>query len=243
MAKTSFTKDFLLNDALLETETGIHTGNSGDETIQTISTRLADSYEEETINIRELDLHDLERIHNQDRFMYHSIVQHVRKMRSSAFASDLHGLDDELDWPGSCPADTAAGSLNPGSILRHTAYVDINRGTATPALNAQASNESLQPLSAVTRQPRRPSSSSQPVPSSCSSHGHEPSSQNSPVQSTGVVTRKRRLSVETDCRQEMADLVASFPSTSRSDMDSMFEFDNDTDSYLDAVDLSFLGLE
>ncbi|KAL7474546.1 hypothetical protein ACHAW6_000517 [Cyclotella cf. meneghiniana] len=243
MSKSFLTNDFLLNDALLETETGIHTGNGGDETIQTISTRLADSYEDETINIRELDLHDLERIHNQDPFMYHSIVQHVRKMRSSGSASDLHGLDDELDWPGSCPADTAAGSLNTGSILGHTAYVDGNRGTTTPASNAPASNESLQPVSAVTRQPRRPSSSSQPGPSSCSSHGQELFSRNSLVHSTGVVTRKRRLSVETDCREKMAELVASLPSTSRSDMDSMFEFDNDTDSNLYEVDLSFLGLE
>ncbi|KAL7476687.1 hypothetical protein ACHAW6_002532 [Cyclotella cf. meneghiniana] len=243
MSKRSLNNDFLLKDALLETEAGRDTENGDEHTIQTISTRLADSYEEETINIRELDLPALERIHNQDPFMYHSIVQHVRKMRSSGFASYLHSLDDELSWPSPCPADTAAGSLNPGSILGHTAHVYINRGTATPALNAQASNESLQPVSAVTRQPCRPSSSSQPVPSSCFSHDQEPLSQTSPVHSTGVVTRKRRLTVETDCRQEMAELVATFPTTSRSDMDSMFEFENDTDSNLDAVDLSFLGLE
>jgi hypothetical protein len=154
-------------------------------------------------------------------------------------------VDDELGWPGSCPADTAAGSLNHSSSLGlgHTAYVDSNRGTTTPASNAQASNESQQPISAVTRQTRHLSLSPQQVPSSSTLRRQGPFSQGVPAYSTGVVTRKRRLSVETDCRKEMADLIASLPSIPRSDLTSLFERDNGTDTELDAVDLSFLGLE
>ncbi|KAL3776527.1 hypothetical protein HJC23_009724 [Cyclotella cryptica] len=106
MPKDSAVEDFITNMSLLEAGAVVHTASSVDKVILTVPTCLADSFEEECINTRELNQQDIQRIRDKDPFMYHSILQHFRKIRSSSFASDRDGVDDELGWESHCPADT-----------------------------------------------------------------------------------------------------------------------------------------
>jgi len=53
----------------------------------------------------------------------------------------------------------------------------------------------------------------------------------------------RRISVETDCRKEKADLIAAFSSPPCPEMAPNFEWENVSDSAGNEEDLSLLGLE
>eukprot|EP00804_Cyclotella_cryptica_P009808 CCRYP_016253-RA/>CCRYP_016253-RA protein AED:0.30 eAED:0.30 QI:0/-1/0/1/-1/1/1/0/166 len=117
MPKNCSVEDFLGNMSLLEAGAVLHTSSSVDQNILTVPCRLAESFEEECIDTSELNQQDIQRIREEDPFMYHSILQHFRKMRSSFFSSDPDGMDDELGCESHCPADTAQGLLFHAPIL------------------------------------------------------------------------------------------------------------------------------
>eukprot|EP00804_Cyclotella_cryptica_P006789 CCRYP_021046-RA/>CCRYP_021046-RA protein AED:0.09 eAED:0.09 QI:373/1/0.5/1/0/0/2/0/234 len=234
MPKCSSIEDFIRHVPLLEAGAVVHTASSFDQIILAVPTRLADSFEEECIDTSELSQEDIQRIRDEDPFMYHSILQHFRKIRSSSFAPDRDGVDDELGWGSRYPADTAAGGHTISRTnFRQTVTVNNNPGPTAQASNDQTATSSEQSIS-----PLRFSSSTQQVSSSSSWHRV---STFSPY-STSIVTRKRRISAEADYRKEMAELVTSLSVHPRPDLASIFDFD-DSGGDFDKVDLSFLELE
>eukprot|EP00804_Cyclotella_cryptica_P009822 CCRYP_016255-RA/>CCRYP_016255-RA protein AED:0.21 eAED:0.21 QI:0/-1/0/1/-1/1/1/0/220 len=220
---------------MLEAGTIVHTASSVDQTILTVPSRLADSFREQAIDISELTQQDIQRIRDEDPFMYHSILQHLRKMRSSSFTPDRDGVDDELGWESHCPADTVAGYPILLTNIWQTAAVDYN-----PNPTEQASNDQISTSSEQTVSPLRFSSSSHQA-SSCYSSPWRRRSTSSHI-SSSIVTRKRRISAEADDRKEMAELVTSFSAHPRPDLASIFDLDNSGGDF-DEVDLSFLEHE
>lgn len=205
--------------------------------------------EDESIAISELDLHDIERIRSEDPFMYHSIAQHVRKMRLSGFVSHLDFLGDELRSPDPSPADTAAGDPNPSTIPRDAAFINNNnnnnRGPPHQPSNAQLSRTAEHDISPFAQRRHPFSSSFHQVPSSFSSHLQSPFPQSFPGHSSGIVTRKSRISNEVDHREDIVKLIASFSvhlGDPRSDTAYAIQSENNSDNDLNEVDLSFLGL-
>ncbi|KAL3779599.1 hypothetical protein HJC23_008901 [Cyclotella cryptica] len=244
MHKYYSTKGFLRNKSLqLETKRCVYTLNNSDQTILTTQGRLADTHKEESIDISRLDRHDIERIRKEDPFMYYSIIQHITTIPSSSFVLDHDGVDDELGWEGRCPADTAAGNPYPCTIFEDNVYVDHSNSTSSHASNSHASIAASQHcVSHACTQLFRLSSSLQQVPASYSSRHQGTLSESSPSYSTCVVTRKSRISVETDFCREMADLMASLSGHTHSDLASMFQWNSDSDSDLQQVDSCSVGL-
>eukprot|EP00804_Cyclotella_cryptica_P017293 CCRYP_019571-RA/>CCRYP_019571-RA protein AED:0.05 eAED:0.05 QI:552/1/1/1/0/0/2/94/237 len=237
MHKYSSIKDFLRNAShLLETGKDAHSVNNSGQTITTTQICLADTSEPESIDTNRLDRRDIERIRKEDPFMYHSITQHIRKMQSSSVALDHDVVDDELGREGHCPADTAAGNPNPGTIFDHNVCVDNSHGTSSHAPNTSSQHCVLH----VRTQHFQLSSSLQQIPSSYSIRHQGPLPKSSRNYSTCVVTRQSRFSVETDFSREMADLMASFHT--RSDMVSTFQWDSYSDGDLQQVDSYSVGL-
>eukprot|EP00804_Cyclotella_cryptica_P006790 CCRYP_021044-RA/>CCRYP_021044-RA protein AED:0.18 eAED:0.18 QI:162/-1/0/1/-1/1/1/0/233 len=233
MPKNCSIEDFITNMSLLEARAVVHTVSSVDQTILTVPSRLADSYQEESIDISELTQQGIQRIRDEDPFMYHSILQHLRKMRSSSFISNRDGVDDELGWERHCPADTAGGHPISCTNFWQTAAVANNPDPPEQAYNDQISTSSEQTVS-----PLRLSSSSQQVSSSSSWRRRSTFSHIS----SSIVTRTRRISAEADDRKEMAELVTSFSAHPHLDVASIFDLDNSGGDF-DEVDLSFLEHE
>eukprot|EP00804_Cyclotella_cryptica_P027855 CCRYP_020593-RA/>CCRYP_020593-RA protein AED:0.19 eAED:0.43 QI:0/0/0/1/0/0/2/0/178 len=119
--------------------------------------------------------------------------------------------------------------------FRQTAAVDDNLDST-----AQASNDQISTPSEQTVSPLRFSSSIQQASSSSSSSRHRVSTFSH--YSSIIVTRKSRISAESDYRKEMAELLTSFSAHPCPDLASIFDFE-DSGGDLNEVDLSFLELE
>eukprot|EP00804_Cyclotella_cryptica_P000376 CCRYP_008691-RA/>CCRYP_008691-RA protein AED:0.13 eAED:0.13 QI:0/-1/0/1/-1/1/1/0/247 len=247
MTKHTSMEDYLRIKSMFDTRTVLHAPSSSEQTIQTAPGRLEDHSVEESIDTSELDQQDIERIRKEDPFMYYSIVQHARKMRSSGFVSHMDGVGEALGSPVPSPADTAAGHPNPG-IRRGAAFLDNsnNRGPPFQASNTRSSRTEEQKLVSSFAHQRHPVSSSfQHVSSSVPSQGLTPYP-SFPGYPVGVVTRKRRISVEADYTKEMVDLIASFSGHLNNPLNesaSTLESDDNSDIDLGGLDLSSLELE
>ena len=199
----------------------LNTGSTCDKRIL-ITPECADGTSaEESIDIRELDPEDIEIIRAQDSFMYHSIVQRFRKMRSNGYVPHLDGVDCAHGVTGPSPADVAAGTANPnpGTIFCDTAFFNSNRGPPSSATNAQSSKGSAKNISLFHLQRHHLSSSFEEVTSS----SQDAFCRRFLNSSKGIVIRKSRISVETDATKEIADLMASLSYHLRSESASIFE--------------------
>ena len=189
--------------------------------------------EEESIDTSHFGLQEMEMMQNRDPFMYHSIVQEIRKRNLSAFNSSEEDVDDgnddeeqeELGGQGLQSPDAAA--RNAQSNLYHgNTFVANDSNSFT-----QGSITSQDRVSSSAGQQRRQSQSHR-VPATSSRHQRR-FSQSFSSFSTGIVKRKRRISVESTHSLEMAELASSIRSSVTSDisdLDRIFGLDNvDTD--------------
>jgi hypothetical protein len=213
---------------------------------EVVPTGLAEDEDECTIDTSQLSTQDLDRMRHEDSFMYHSIMAKIRKMNLAIldFTSDEEvavAVAAILGLNGS--PDAAVGNVQS----------DLVNGRTLVGNGSDSSNQA-NAYGRVSSSTRQRHHSLQPAPSLSSSHQRRLSQSFSGF-STGVVTRKRRISVETALGQEMIELAASLrssepiaesvrrPSTSSemSDLTRLFDFDEDDDQ--DGLDLSFLRPE